>query len=412
LSRNAAFKPKEKLDAYTGWTGHVETLKSLDCNDAVRILESERSILAWAVMNMHIEFVKTLLAFNGIRANLFFETVVVSPVNAIHYAVVNPGHGYKPLHFAAVNGDTEMIRLLVRSGAMVGTLAEGFPRPEAINLAAEPPASSDTVKTLVKLGANIKPAWADRIVMDPVLRQYTVSWPLNVTTIAYLYATCGPRTYGKALWDVLIYMAAARGDDEVVRWLQHAGANVDDLYGHSDGLPMQVAAMNGQLEVIKYLHKVGESLSSDMEIYGRKTGRTPLRLAVEGGHVSVVRYLASQKDVSVHDPSKDDTCEYAPIHYAAVTNQAEVIKVLVEEFGVDADKRLTWRHRLNCTPLHIAAQGNHVQASRQLVKCGAKLDAVDEYGKRATDLARRAGHKALAKELKPGHNWNPIKWWG
>lgn len=143
LSENAAFKPRDKLDPYTGWT---ETLKSLNCDD----LEREPSILSWAVENMHIEFVKDLLAFDGLRVDGFFESA--EPTY----------HGFKPLHFAAANGDTEMIRLLVSSGAHVGTTAHGsskyFGRPDAICIAAESPGSLDTIKTLVELGATIKSA--------------------------------------------------------------------------------------------------------------------------------------------------------------------------------------------------------------------------------------------------------------
>jgi ankyrin repeat protein len=388
LSQNAAFQPKDKLDLnIAGWTGNVETLKSLNRDDAVRILEREPSILAWAVTNRHIEFVKGLMALTGIRTDLFFK-------------IAGPYYGLPPLHLAAANGDTEMIRLLVRSGAKVGTTEQRYPWRQAIHIAAESPESLDTIKTLVGLGANIKSEAQGQTAMHFALER---KW--DMATLVYLRAAGVPGLHERALWEVLIHLAAPRGDDEVVRWLKRASTKAPGYDRHPDGLPMQVAASDGQLEVIKYLHQVGESLSSDRN----NEDRTPLRLAIEEGHIGVVRYLASQRDISVHATMDKTQPKLTPIHYAALRNQAAVIKVLVEEFGVDPNQKSKMIGGSNPhTALHSAAEYNCVEAARQLVKCGANLNVKDSLGRRATDTARRSGHLALAKELKPAHSWDKV----
>jgi ankyrin repeat protein len=350
----------------------VEALKNLAPDDAVRMFDqSGPSILACAVFNLHFEFVEAFLAFNLPRS-VFGEDE----------------RGFSPMQLAAANGDKDMITLLVpRSGILLTGGARSWPHPQAIHLAAASPASLDTIKTLVELGANIKSE--DGLGWTAIDYAKARS---NSATLEYLKEKGLRFKKEDPKWDRLLQVAGARGDVEMVGWLTEAAASRPEYEGHREGTPLFLAAKQGRLEVIKYLQEVGESFADTY--YGKKL----LHIAAEEGHISVVRYLASQKSVNINARIYRE--DWTPICSAASRNQADVIIVLVEEFGADVNVRSAGKH----TALHIAAQHNALQAARQLIRCGVKVKAWNKDGTLAYDIARRNGYSELAKELKAAHH--------
>jgi Ankyrin repeats (3 copies) len=151
LSQTLAFKPKfeDKHKArliYAGWTGDVEMLQNLKGEDWVGLWDAYGiSSLTCAVMNLHIKFAETFLVFGHTKSYL-------SQQRTKHGLSV-----LQPLHFAAENGDTEMIRLLARSGADItaGCAPRDSGLSEPIHLAASSPNSMEAITTIQGLGGHI-----------------------------------------------------------------------------------------------------------------------------------------------------------------------------------------------------------------------------------------------------------------
>jgi ankyrin repeat protein len=214
-----------------------------------------------------------------------------------------------------------------------------------------------------------------------------------------------------------LHVAAKFGQIDVVRYLVHEGGAVDVKNVTSD-TPLHLAAKYDKVDVVRYLlEKAG---GADVQNGGRQTplhlaaelapaliekssradpsarnslGQTPLHLAAQGGHVRLLRYLASWGDVDVNTQANDG---WTAMHFAGSMNQNKVIEVLSREFGADPNVRSA---KLKQTALHLAAERNHIHAVKQLVKSGAKLNALNMFKREAKDIAKENGYWDLAKEL-------------
>lgn len=82
-------------------------------------------------------------------------------------------------------------------------------------------------------------------------------------------------------------LAAREGDLEMVELLVNNGANVNNYK------PLQLASQKGYLEIVTYLVEHGANLN-DPDIEIRFDGLSPLHEAVRGGHFDVVEYLVEQ----------------------------------------------------------------------------------------------------------------------
>jgi ankyrin repeat protein len=105
-------------------------------------------------------------------------------------------------------------------------------------------------------------------------------------------------------------------------------------------------------------------------------------LAAEKGHEAVVKLLLAKDDV---DPdSKDRLFGQKPLSWAAGNGHEAVVKLLLEKDGVDPDSNGGWLDR---TPLSWAAENGHEAVVKLLLNNKADVDAEDNYGLTALQLA-------------------------
>ncbi|EGR44163.1 uncharacterized protein TRIREDRAFT_70907, partial [Trichoderma reesei QM6a] len=115
--------------------------------------------------------------------------------------------------------------------------------------------------------------------------------------------------------------------------------------------PIQQAAQNGHVEVVKILLEAGVQVDPHMDSYDIEMP-SPLWLAAQGGHVELVELLirkGAYVNFSVH-PSKR-----LPIHAATEDGHTETVHLLIIN-GADIDAR----EEDGWSPLAIAANQNHI----------------------------------------------------
>lgn len=186
---------------------------------------------------------------------------------------------------------------------------------------------------------------------------------------------------GAAGTDALTIAAAHYGASASLRALLDAGADGDpsERARHS---PMQYAAMSGDVESVRLLLARGAEASAEA-----------VSESVTFGHPDVLQALVDAgANVSLTESSGINL-----LHWAAITNRASVIPVLVK-----AGVPLNATDEFGYTPLMYAASVDEgdTETLAALLAAGANRTIRNGEGRTALEQARRNKHMALADALK------------
>jgi len=108
-----------------------------------------------------------------------------------------------------------------------------------------------------------------------------------------------------------------------------------------------------------------------------KNGETPLHIAVENGHINIVKLLISSKaDVNVRDKNGD-----TPLHVAVFTERIDIAKLLISK---KADVNIGDKD--GNTPLHSAVRADRIDIVKLLIFHKADVNVKDKYGNILSDM--------------------------
>lgn len=219
-----------------------------------------------------------------------------------------------------------------------------------------------------------------------------------------------------------LHCAAEYGATEVLRILTEAGATVDALDA-SGKSPLMLAVLRGHKDAAAFLQPLANKILRDAHgrdvlhmaailgdlgmvsliertaTYSRdRKGETPLNLAAAAGHVDVVCYFIEEYANAIHEfqPDKDPQTPLispTPLVSAVLAGQADVVRVLIQRFGIDKDTP----DEVGRVALHWAALAGRMDMIELLIKeFGANPQSSDKDGKTALLIGARAGLDAQA----------------
>jgi len=190
--------------------------------------------------------------------------------------LVRDSNGLSPMDYAVENGKIEAIKCLKQLGANINTKTSDGLTPI---FGAVSSGKIETVKCLVNLGADINAVVDDGTTLMTMAAKFG-----HPEIIIYLNELGADINAGDSVGMTPIFVAAASGKPANIECLVSLGADVNTK--SKNGMtPMFLAAAEGQLESVKSLIALGADVNVEAK------GITPVVLAVQGGHVDVVKYL-------------------------------------------------------------------------------------------------------------------------
>ena len=182
-----------------------------------------------------------------------------------------------------------------------------------------------------------------------------------------------------------LHWAAEGGHVSTIKALQSCGESDLERATDNGGTAAMLAALNGHVEVVQFLHRAGCDLDK-ADNYGYTAGM----LAAWGGHLEVVQFLhgaGCDFDKANNDGWTAGIC-------AAFSGHLEVVQFL-HTVGCDLDKA----DNDGWTAGIAAAQGGHLEVVQFLHRAGCDLDKADNDGWTAGILAAQNGHVEVVQFL-------------
>nr|XP_020468910.1 caskin-1 isoform X6 [Monopterus albus] len=272
--------------------------------------------------------------------------------------------GFSPLHHAALNGNLELISLLLESQAAVDIRDQKGMRP--LHYAAWQ-GRAEPMKLLLKSGSSVN----------------------------------GQSDEGQ----IPLHLSAQHGHYDVSEMLLQHQSN-PCIVDNAGKTPLDLACEFGRVGVVQLL------LSSNMcaALLEPKKGDTtdpngtsPLHLAAKNGHIDIIRLLI-QAGIDINRQTKAGTA----LHEAALCGKTEAVRLLLES-GINATVRNTYSQ----TALDIVYQFTATQASREIkqllrdASAALQVRALKDYCNNydLTSLNIKAGDVITVLEQHPDGRW-------
>ena len=185
-----------------------------------------------------------------------------------------------------------------------------------------------------------------------------------------------------------IFPAALKSHGQALRLLLEAGADVNSRDGNDQNLMLCLASDRSEKQVKRRGEIIRILLGTNLDLEAKdKDGRTALLWAAALGKVELAELLLTRRDHGIADIGNTNNRGKTPLHLAAENNHVALVRVLLD-YGAD----LHVRSDGGWTALHNAAERGHVEVASQLLKWKADVNAGTSSGMTALHWAARNGH--------------------
>jgi hypothetical protein len=200
-----------------------------------------------------------------------------------------------------------------------------------------------------------------------------------------------------------LHSAVAYGEEDIVVLLLELGADVTIQSEKKGRTPLHLAAMRGQLGMVKILAKeiIKEGKKGERKGINQRdvVGGHALHYAVQGGHLHVVRFLVEECGALVG--VRDDN-EATLLHVAMQCATDDLTNYLVSKIeDHEREQFMNAQEKRGVTALHFAASLGRMDAVKLLLRHAVNAGLTNQYGCTAADVARAKGYDDIAECIDP-----------
>lgn len=200
-----------------------------------------------------------------------------------------------------------------------------------------------------------------------------------------------------------LHAAVAYREEDIVTLLLELGADVTVQSEKRGRTPLHLAAMRGQLGMVKILAKqiIKKGRKGEKEGINQRdmVGGHALHYAVQGGHLHVVRFLVEECGALVG--VRDDN-EATLLHVAMQCATDDLTNYLVSKIeDHEREQFMNAQEKRGVTALHFAASLGRMDAVKLLLRHAVNAGLTNQYGCTAADVARAKGYDDIAECIDP-----------
>ena len=181
-----------------------------------------------------------------------------------------------------------------------------------------------------------------------------------------------------------------RDVEEVKRLTEEEQFNPLEKIGKNGQNALHIAAMGGQLEVLKYFTEERGCNPASQD----SNGWTPLHYAAGYNHFDLVQYLIDEQKIDPVCQTKDGN---TPLHYACLRGSPALVDYLVNAMSkyLPVEEVVKFKGQYGWAPVHFAAFGGKME----ILKSNLNFDPfiTDDNGRIPLHPAAQQGHLQAVK---------------
>lgn len=193
-----------------------------------------------------------------------------------------------------------------------------------------------------------------------------------------------------------VHEAILANDHVAVRAYLNNGGDINIKFPNRGYTALHLAVQEGHLDIVKLLLEKGADPNVLTSRSQRRT--TPLNLCTIKDRIDVARALLDAKA----DPNIGNKYGWTPLHNVSDRGYLEFMKMLL-----DSGANIESRNERGCTPLHCAALKCNIPGVRLLLERGAKVNARAKFGATplwfASEFGRTHGNSVELKRILCEH---------
>ncbi|KAH0029652.1 hypothetical protein KCU78_g3276, partial [Aureobasidium melanogenum] len=195
-----------------------------------------------------------------------------------------------------------------------------------------------------------------------------------------------PGIFDDALREYRLVEAASRGDMPMIEEQIKLGADIHASLSTDGETALHKAIRHGDPNTVSFIlgHKADPSRVNKE---GHTALHTAAAYALKSDERRVIVDLLWGKGLEI----RCDNHRRTPLHCAAAQNNYDVIQAMYES---GADLEIMTTDTYHSRAIHIAAENDHVEAMKTLVRCGADIQSTRTGGANALHIAAKNGHVA------------------
>jgi len=305
-----------------------------------------------------------------IEASVFYILLIVAIALIFWRIRTNP---ITQIRDGVINGDIEKVKQSLERGVNVDVeVFGGTPLYLAVSKD-----NKEMAEFLVNRGADINQGLNEQNGVNPLLEAAVENHPELVEFFLARGAIVG------------IHFAAFTGDIDAVRNFIKQNVLVNST--RRSKTPLNLAIKGGHKEIVSLL------LDNGADIYLYASGGRPLDCAIRYNHLDIADLLI-ERSANINPNSGSN-----PLGLAISLNNLEMVEFLTRK-GADIN---------SFHPLHLAARKGHLEIAEFLLANGLKVNSHNKDGTTPLHLAASEGHLEMAEFLiQNGAEVNSISWFG